>query len=571
MRLSNAIRIAVLLVLLLSVLPLLAQDTLPAFEAVECPFFVPSSETEGETIWCGYLIVPEDRSNPNSPAIELAVAVIQSTNLSAPYDPIVYLEGGPGGSALAGVDIWYESALRNVRDIILFDQRGTGYSIPSLNCPEMEEDYENPVQACHNRLVAEGVNLAAYTSVENAADVADLAFALNIESVNLYGVSYGTRLALTILRDHSERIRSVMIDAVYPPQVAGFDEQTLYADQAFQVLFDGCVMNASCNAAFPNLREVFYRLVDDLNAMPVTIEDPETGEPYDLTGDDVVNEVFGMLYDAEAIPNLPALIYAYSEGNYQPDFLYPIDFEEMTEEEFDTYVMEYLGYDTLDELYTYYEDLTDAEWETLMDEVYASAGVDAESTAAWEEAMMAYLGLADVEALYEYLEGLSDEEYGVLEEEALGIIDDDSEGMFHSVECYEEAPFNSLAAAQSLSVNVVPQIREAMLVGVEESLADCAIWNVPAAPTLENEPVISDIPTLVLSGQYDPITPPAWGQAAADYLSQSYHFVLPGLGHGAVDTHECPTAIALAFLDNPNVAPDANCIAAMTGPDFVVP
>lgn len=111
-----------------------AQDYDIDFEYVECPISLPDTEIEEETIDCGYLLVPEDRNDPDSPVIELAVAILYSPADDDDYqaDPILYLEGGPGGSALSGIDMWYESPLRQTRDIILFDQRGTGYSRPYM-------------------------------------------------------------------------------------------------------------------------------------------------------------------------------------------------------------------------------------------------------------------------------------------------------------------------------------------------------------------------------------------------------------------------------------------------------
>ena len=100
------------------------------------------------------------------------------------------------------------------RDVILFDQRGTGYSQPDLGCPEEKkfaldtlDQNLTPTQSaelrrrraaqCHDRLVKEGVNLALYNSAQNAADIEALRQALGYDKINLYGTSYGTRLALT--------------------------------------------------------------------------------------------------------------------------------------------------------------------------------------------------------------------------------------------------------------------------------------------------------------------------------------------------------------------------------------
>ncbi len=523
--------LAFMLLMTLFILPVYAQDYTPEFEADDCMFIIP----DGVEIECGWLIVPEDRNDPDGATIYVAVAIIYSQSDDPEPDPVIYLEGGPGGSALAAVDAWAESALLTNRDLILVDQRGTGYSEPSLNCPEVDEDSDSPTEDCYNRLLDEGVNLSAYNSRENAADIADLIAVLDYDEANLYGISYGTRLALTIMRDRPERIRSVIIDGVYPPHVQGYEEQALWADRAYQILFDDCEADATCNAAFPNLRQVFYDTVDDLNANPAVFFEEEMGVKTEFTGDDFVNEIFQLMYSADEIPFLPLMIYQASEGIFGEAGAFEDngDFE-LSDEEFDMLLLEYLEFDDINEVYDYLDTLSDDELDELDEEFFN-----------WLDENMG-----------------GDEGY----DEG---IDDDSEGLFASAECYEEVHFNDYNVAEELAFEIAPQIREPMLIGVEQQFADCEIWFVGFSDAIENEPVVSDIPTLVLSGQYDPITPPEWGDAAAETLTNSYVYTFPAMGHGSIDVRECPTNIVLAFLDDPTSEPDASCIADMPPPAFI--
>ena len=121
--------------------PALAQeDELPFIQWSDCPFEIPEGETEGETLDCGFLVTYEDHfSDEDDAQVEIAFAILYSIN-EASSDPVIYLEGGPGGSALSGVDGWAGSAVRTNNDLILLDQRGTGFSVPSLNCIEVEMD-----------------------------------------------------------------------------------------------------------------------------------------------------------------------------------------------------------------------------------------------------------------------------------------------------------------------------------------------------------------------------------------------------------------------------------------------
>jgi hypothetical protein len=150
------------------------------------------------------------------------------------------------------------------------------------------------------------------------------------------------------------------------------------------------------------------------------------------------------------------------------------------------------------------------------------------------------------------------------------VADGFSEGMYYSVQCHEEMPFSDdadvVAAIESVSV-----LRDYFIDGFEMDRTMCRIWRVHEASATENEPVQSDIPTLVLAGQYDPITPPAWGQQAAESLSNSFFYEFAGFGHGVSLDHACPESIAQSFLSNPAAAPDTACMAEISGPDFSLP
>jgi len=517
-----ALGIALLLAALLAS-QALAQA--PRIEEDACPFLVIAPEVEGETIICGRLIVPENRARRSGPTLSLQVAILVS-HASEPATPIVYLEGGPGGSAVMNVpDVWTRSALRQHSNILVFDQRGTGYSTPSLDCPEfLDDDGDDPLRACRDRLAGAGIDLSAYNSRENASDVADLLEVLEIEAATLYGVSYGTRLALTVMRDHPERIASVILDGVYPPHVNGYDEQAWNGYLAFEHLFDDCRADAWCDAAYPDLRATFLAMVDALDAAPM-IDDDGTA----ITSDDVVNDLFQLLYDTNALPHLPAIIAAAAARDIDAWF----DAQDRIPADF-------------------HDDESDAYWDAL------------------DARLLVLTGLDDLDDLDDYLDTLDDDAYDALLAEAAGEVDDDAEGMFSSVECSEEVPFNDLDLAIDWAQDIPEQMR-ALIEGVIDTFADCAIWDVPAADAIENEPVVSAIPTLLLSGAYDPITPPWWGDEAAAYLLWSTHVVFPDMGHGTVDIRPCPTEIALAFLADPWAVPDTSCVEELGPPEFWVP
>ena len=278
---------------------------------------------------CYDLVVPERHEILNGRTLRLHVAVYEATAPDRVSDPVLFLMGGPGApgiDAFAGVGQDF-SPFDGRRDVVVLDQRGTGASTPMLACPEyrdfFKEDRTNDrssaesttlaidaYRACHDRLVSEGVDLSAYTNAEIAADVEDLRRALGVERWNLYGWSYGTRVALTIMRDYPQGVRSVVLDSVYPPRVDQQVELAKNIQTTLRRLFDRCAADAGCNEAFPQLEKVFYELLSELDAHPVLAAGTI------VTGDRFVDLVLTLLFDPTAISQLPKLIYDTHNGNH---------------------------------------------------------------------------------------------------------------------------------------------------------------------------------------------------------------------------------------------------------------
>jgi pimeloyl-ACP methyl ester carboxylesterase len=330
---------------------------------------------------------------------------------------------------------------------------------------------------CRDRLSAQGIDLSAYHSAASAADLNDLRLVLGYNQINLYGVSYGTRLALTVMRDFPGIVRSAVLDSTYPLEVNLYTALAPNAERAFNVLFDDCAADPTCNAAYPNLREVFYNLVDQLNASPATLSLSVGGTdiPVLLTGDLLIDVLFVGLYNPFVTASMPKMIYQIQRG-----------------------------------------------------------------------------------------------EYAILRERLSLYFDTSSAlGMGTSVQCAEEMPFNSGDEAFTAAQGVQPAIAAFFPQNVQYLFSVCQDWagNVPDAR--ENQPVVSAIPTLILAGAFDPITPPAWGQMTAGHLTNSYYFEFRGNGHWVTRSSRCALSIALAFWDNPAASPDASCLQSQGGMQFV--
>jgi pimeloyl-ACP methyl ester carboxylesterase len=475
--------------------PAAAQGPLARFEPGPCPYAAGRVPAD-ERVDCGYLVVPEDRASGSPRTLRLAVAILRSPDPSPAPDPIVYLSGGPGDRALDRLEYWLAEAapLRARRDVILFDQRGTGYSQPNLECHEFEaleqvvlgdslsvNEWLNlevdTAQACRDRLLAAGVNLSAYDTAASAADLKDLRVSLGLLEWNLFGHSYGTRLALTHMRDFPAGIRSAVLNSAQPLQAGWFDEAAANTDRAFNKLFTGCALDPACARAFPDLPRRFFEAVDRLNASPLilAVPDPATGQPLQqlVAGRDLIGGGFSALYDSELIPYLPLAIAQIHAGN--------------------------------------------------------TAVVEGFATALAGDTIIGHSGL------------------------------------WYSVMCRDEAPFNDPARLAASQAAYPPY---ADFVRLDGTLAVCDIWGAGQRSPVETEPVRSNVPALVLAGQYDPIHPPTWSQLAASTLTNSFYFELPNTGHDGVFAG-CGQALAAAFIEQPGVAPNLPCAQSRAGPAFV--
>jgi pimeloyl-ACP methyl ester carboxylesterase len=309
----------------------------PRFESAPCPttpFPLPALENAR----CGFLVVPENRSRPEGRKIRLAVAIVPAVAQQPAPDPLVHLTGGPGGIAILEAHALVDAGFNRDRDLILMDQRGTLFSEPALTCEVIDRFNRRQValpldarstrrkhvaatRKCRRQLVARGIDIAAYNTTENAADFADLRRALGYDQWNVFGVSYGTDLALTILRDHPEGIRSVILDSTVPPSVVELSGFWPNARDGFQNIFRACQAQARCRSSFPNLERTFTGLVRRLESDPVrtTVSDPATDQqtPVVLDGGALANWLVGMSFFTPSFADVPSWIAQLAAGDPQ--------------------------------------------------------------------------------------------------------------------------------------------------------------------------------------------------------------------------------------------------------------
>ncbi len=479
-----------------------AAEGVIQFEEGTCSFQVPSGASR--EVQCGFVAVPEDHEQPCRSHDPPGGGCHQKPSSTRPPDPVMLLAGGPGEKVVASalsLAIGFAS-LYGERDFIVFDQRGAGLSEPALDCPEFAKmRYEtlevadpdvvlkaafDSLMACRERLVKQGINLSAYNTAQNAADVNAIRLALGYDKINLFGGSYGTLLAQAVMRNHPQSIRSVAMASVQPLDKSFIVDASTVSSKAILRLVDACAADKECDAAYPNLKEVLFKTIERLNAypVPVTLTNPLDGKDYQalLTGDAVVGNLRLLLYQTEVIPVMPRATYDVYNGDY-----------------------------------------------TLMTQLLSRN--------------LAFYGASSLGMQYSVL--CADDLIGRTQQEYLA---------------------NRASVPSQLAGRVSSEI--AVKYG---PLGICQNWQVKQADPSVKRPLVSDIPTLVLTGEFDPVTPPEYGQLVASKLRNSYYFNLLGAGHNVIATSECARQVAGAFFNDPTRAPEAVCIANMPGVVFDLP
>jgi pimeloyl-ACP methyl ester carboxylesterase len=278
-----------------------------------------------EALRCLKLPVPLEPGKPAT--LDLHVTIAPALRQGARPDPLFVLAGGPGeaGSDVLPLLSTAFKRVRATRDIVFVDQRGTGLS-GKLECPsDADADAQlNDAEAdaaMHRCIAASKAPFAAYTTAAAARDIEAVRRALGYDRINLWGGSYGTRLAQAYARAYPAGTRALLLDAVAAPDqvipAGGRDSQA-----ALDRLFAQCAKDAACARAYPNLRGEFDALVGKLDAAPLKLNlpDPRTARQVDvtMTSDRLLDTVRNMLYAPADARRLPFLVHSASAGRWQP-------------------------------------------------------------------------------------------------------------------------------------------------------------------------------------------------------------------------------------------------------------
>jgi pimeloyl-ACP methyl ester carboxylesterase len=454
----------------------------PSISAIDR--LAPCSSQDGPTdAYCGTLTVFEDRQTRRGRTIDLKIVVLPALGNDARPDPLFFLAGGPGQGA-ARMARQVREVFRRAqatRDIVLVDQRGTGDS-NGLECRSDDDSLASinesdlaGLERLKTCLAGYDADPRLYTTPVAMDDLDDVRAFLGYETINIYGGSYGTRAGLVYLRQHGQRVRSIVLDGVAPTDM----RLPLYfardAQRALDRLIADCAADAACAAKYPRLAERVRGLFARLEATPplVRLTHPRTGVAEDVRVEAalVAHLVTGALYSPLISSMVPELLMRAEANDFQ--------------------------------------------------------------------GMLAMAMAND------------------------GASENLSAGMQLSVICAEDAPRISAADMDRASAGSV--FARHLL---SARMKACEFWPKGTVPAGYYEPVQSQVPALVLSGDLDPVTPPSWGEAVTAHLPNARHFTAPATGHGVIATG-CGQRLVTAFIERGSAEGlDTSCLASMRRPPF---
>lgn len=398
-------------------------------------------------------------------------------------DPVLYISGGPGGSSWLSEDEispWY-AWLDEVdwqRDVVLYDQRGVGLSQPALSCPELDRLREallpknistqeasalmaEKALECRHRLQRNGIDFARFNTRTNAHDAHDLMLSMGHSRWDVFGVSYGTRVALELMRMAPNRIGAAVLDSVYPPQVSSELSDPWLLGRVVQMVPLICELATDCAMRPSELLAFLERAVERLQKKPLRFHFVDTASQQFrtvlYTYEDFIWLLFESMYQWHLLADLPEVIRSVALGQDNP-------------------VLHGMVKDSVEN----------------------------------------YLGNSI------------------------------SDPVANAVDCNDAPPVTQKDFNRQRKIYGDPW----NILAHSWSNHACRYWKDNDEAKQFRQPVVSDIPTLLLSGEFDPVTPPEWASLAAQNLPNSLLFQFPSIGHGALDSHVCAVDVVRQFWLN---------------------
>ncbi|MBD2370310.1 alpha/beta fold hydrolase [Leptolyngbya sp. FACHB-402] len=613
---------------------------------IPCPTPINPDEIEGKTTICGVVTVPENYSKPNGRQIELTYALLRSKSLTPQPDPLIVLHGGPGGSDISALSFFTQAHnhQRQTRDVILFDQRGSQYSgdlacsqtlniiAQVLTVPgspwkkkfetfatkfknELDPTGESLAQfaLCSNVLELHGNDLTQYNTSNNAKDVVSLASALGYDQVNLYGISYGTYLAMRVMRDHPQRVHSVILDSTIPPNIKKYEANPLDLEVVTLNLIEDCQKDAACDRAYPNLKARTIALLKSLDKKPIPIPKQNFKSdkpiPESVTPDAFADLITSLNTDADnRIRNYVPLIISELEQGVTTTYvgvvsgsifktpatkLIPIgepqnliaksdklraEARKLLTQRIQLAESQRPSRKWVKQVLDAIETLPEADRTIARGNFYGVGFLKGQP----RDRNTLIASIAEIfpkqmrEPLTQPLRTLPDAEIRHTYEIISGILTSTSsvdhgiaQGSFRSMDCQDMIAGNDPARSAAVSKAMeMPELGRARVDAGRAAYAICQFWSVK--PAAFAGVLKSNIPTLVLQSRYDSQTPTLIGKEATAGLANGTYLEFPNGGHGALLFSQCARDAGAAFVNNPARPPKAECRAELK-PKFVLP
>jgi pimeloyl-ACP methyl ester carboxylesterase len=281
---------------------------------------------------CARIEVPEDRSQPGGRKIAIAIMKLPANTLNPKPDPLFMLAGGPGQSATALVPLaGLLTGVRRNRDIVLIDPRGTGQSAP-LRCAALaprdpfDEFSDTDIATAAHRCIAElasagDADVAQYTTPAFVADIEAVRDALGYDRINIWGGSYGTRVAQEYVRRHPDHVRAVVLDGVAPPGLRTGLDIWPTRDAAVADVFTACAEQPACKRAYPDLNATLASIRKQLGpGGKRVVADPRSGVEHGITldFDMVIGALHMLVYAPDFASLIPTLLARAQVGDFAP-------------------------------------------------------------------------------------------------------------------------------------------------------------------------------------------------------------------------------------------------------------
>lgn len=448
------------------------------FECKCAEIGIDSAWTAQNKIVCYKIPVPQIYTHATTGTKHLAVIrASATTNTTQP--PLLYLHGGPGISTLDNARRYLSDPdwafVRKKRDIVIMDYSGTGYSEPRL-CESLLDSINNVKRSslpeahkkqkerqftlkCRESLSQNNIDINTFSSVQLAADANAVRDALGISHWQIYGVSYGTLVALMSLRHFPNHINGVVLDSPMPPNAPGFDFASTMSE-TLENLQNQIARDPELLKLFPDITADFAKTCERLNQQPLDLNG------YPFTGDDFAWAMVMTFYKTASVPYIPLALKEFASGNY-------------------ALLAKWLG--------------------TLHSENQHGKPNDFQNKA---------------------------------------------------ITCYECKPKTHEQTPGALEQKY-PHLKS---LSGREFMELCAVFRPENPPASFYEPVQSNIPVLVLSGAFDPGTPPSFARATVEKLTRATLVIVPNASHAAMHYNKCTLELVDAFLQNPEARLQTDCI-----------